>query len=213
LDPQKLIKAFETTVFVRTYFKKKEWDLIVIGEKICFFYPKTPNAQYHPDYFSNEFPPIAKLSSYPEPLSFTSFPLNTENIDNTSCDICHGKGQVSYISCKECGGDGNINLFYDGPYNLYEDDQTCLHCSGTGKILPESSETLPCAECYGTGLFFDNHLIEEIDLFLPEFSLSALMTTEITEIRIGKSTEGIGKFYFDTPHGEGFGFTMLVRRD
>jgi molecular chaperone DnaJ len=61
------------------------------------------------------------------------------------CDTCHGTGAkpgTSAKTCPTCGGGGTVHL----RQGFFSIQQTCPHCHGTGKIIPE-----PCVTCTGQG--------------------------------------------------------------
>lgn len=62
-----------------------------------------------------------------------------------SCDTCHGSGAKPGTSAKTCGtcnGAGAVQM----RQGFFSVQQTCPHCRGTGKIIPE-----PCTACHGQG--------------------------------------------------------------
>jgi len=62
-----------------------------------------------------------------------------------SCDTCHGSGAKPGTSAKTCGtcqGSGTVQM----RQGFFSVQQTCPHCRGTGKIIPE-----PCTACHGQG--------------------------------------------------------------
>ncbi|PWW45941.1 molecular chaperone DnaJ [Melaminivora alkalimesophila] len=62
-----------------------------------------------------------------------------------SCDTCHGSGAKPGTSPKTCGtchGSGVVQL----RQGFFSVQQTCPHCRGTGRIIPE-----PCTTCHGQG--------------------------------------------------------------
>ena len=61
------------------------------------------------------------------------------------CDTCHGSGAkpgTSAKTCSTCNGSGTVHL----RQGFFSIQQTCPHCHGTGKIIPE-----PCTACNGQG--------------------------------------------------------------
>ena len=61
------------------------------------------------------------------------------------CDTCHGTGAkpgTSAKTCGTCGGSGTVQM----RQGFFSVQQTCPHCRGTGKIIPE-----PCGTCHGQG--------------------------------------------------------------
>ncbi|AVP57291.1 molecular chaperone DnaJ [Pulveribacter suum] len=62
-----------------------------------------------------------------------------------SCETCHGSGAKAGTSAKTCGtcqGSGAVQM----RQGFFSVQQTCPHCRGTGKIIPE-----PCTTCHGQG--------------------------------------------------------------
>ena len=61
------------------------------------------------------------------------------------CDTCHGSGAkpgTQAKTCTTCHGQGVVQM----RQGFFSVQQTCPHCRGTGKIIPE-----PCATCHGQG--------------------------------------------------------------
>ena len=62
-----------------------------------------------------------------------------------NCDTCHGSGAkpgTQPKTCTTCGGNGSVQM----RQGFFSVQQTCPHCRGTGKIIPE-----PCTSCSGQG--------------------------------------------------------------
>ena len=62
-----------------------------------------------------------------------------------SCETCHGSGAkpgTNAKTCSTCGGSGTVHL----RQGFFSIQQTCPHCHGSGRIIPE-----PCATCNGAG--------------------------------------------------------------
>jgi molecular chaperone DnaJ len=62
-----------------------------------------------------------------------------------SCETCHGSGAkpgTSAKTCSTCGGSGTVHL----RQGFFSIQQTCPHCHGSGRIIPD-----PCATCNGAG--------------------------------------------------------------
>ncbi len=62
-----------------------------------------------------------------------------------SCEPCKGTGAkpgTSPKTCTTCNGSGTVHL----RQGFFSIQQTCPHCHGTGKIIPE-----PCTTCNGAG--------------------------------------------------------------
>ncbi|MDR7268321.1 molecular chaperone DnaJ [Pelomonas saccharophila] len=61
------------------------------------------------------------------------------------CETCGGTGAkpgTSAKTCGSCGGSGTVHM----RQGFFSIQQTCPHCHGTGKIIPE-----PCTTCNGQG--------------------------------------------------------------
>ena len=61
------------------------------------------------------------------------------------CEICHGTGAkpgTQAKTCSTCHGAGVVQM----RQGFFSVQQTCPHCRGTGKIIPE-----PCQTCHGQG--------------------------------------------------------------
>jgi molecular chaperone DnaJ len=62
-----------------------------------------------------------------------------------NCETCHGSGAKPGTSpkvCTTCSGSGAVTM----RQGFFSIQQTCPHCHGTGKIIPE-----PCLTCHGQG--------------------------------------------------------------
>ena len=62
-----------------------------------------------------------------------------------ACDTCHGSGAkvgTSAKTCTTCQGSGAVQM----RQGFFSVQQTCPHCRGTGKVIPE-----PCTSCLGQG--------------------------------------------------------------
>jgi molecular chaperone DnaJ len=62
-----------------------------------------------------------------------------------NCETCHGTGAKPGTSpkvCSTCNGAGTVHM----RQGFFSIQQTCPHCHGTGKIIPE-----PCTTCSGQG--------------------------------------------------------------
>lgn len=61
------------------------------------------------------------------------------------CDTCHGTGAkpgTSAKTCSTCQGSGSVQM----RQGFFSVQQTCPHCRGTGKVIPD-----PCTTCHGQG--------------------------------------------------------------
>ena len=61
------------------------------------------------------------------------------------CDTCHGSGAkpgTQAKTCTTCNGQGVVQM----RQGFFSVQQTCPHCRGSGKIIPE-----PCPTCHGQG--------------------------------------------------------------
>jgi molecular chaperone DnaJ len=62
-----------------------------------------------------------------------------------TCETCKGSGAkpgTSPKTCGTCNGSGTVHM----RQGFFSIQQTCPHCHGTGKIIPE-----PCSSCNGAG--------------------------------------------------------------
>ena len=62
-----------------------------------------------------------------------------------NCETCGGTGAkpgTKAKTCGTCGGSGTVHM----RQGFFSVQQTCPHCHGTGKIIPE-----PCTSCNGAG--------------------------------------------------------------
>ena len=62
-----------------------------------------------------------------------------------TCDTCKGSGAkpgTSPKTCTTCNGSGSVHM----RQGFFSIQQTCPHCRGSGKIIPE-----PCTTCNGAG--------------------------------------------------------------
>lgn len=62
-----------------------------------------------------------------------------------TCDTCHGTGAkpgTSAKTCTSCNGAGTVHM----RQGFFSIQQTCPHCHGSGKVIPE-----PCTTCNGAG--------------------------------------------------------------
>jgi len=62
-----------------------------------------------------------------------------------SCETCHGTGAkpgTSAKTCSSCNGAGTVHM----RQGFFSIQQTCPHCHGSGKVIPE-----PCTTCNGAG--------------------------------------------------------------
>ena len=70
------------------------------------------------------------------------------------CDTCHGSGAkpgTSAKTCNTCQGSGAVQM----RQGFFSVQQTCPHCHGSGKIIPE-----PCTTCHGQGKIKKNKTLE-----------------------------------------------------
>jgi molecular chaperone DnaJ len=71
-----------------------------------------------------------------------------------SCEPCNGSGAKPGTSpkvCSTCNGSGQVTM----RQGFFSIQQTCPHCRGTGKIIPE-----PCTACNGQGKVKKNKTLE-----------------------------------------------------
>ena len=71
-----------------------------------------------------------------------------------ACDTCHGSGAKPGTSpkvCSTCNGSGTVTM----RQGFFSIQQTCPHCRGSGKIIPE-----PCTTCSGQGRIKKNKTLE-----------------------------------------------------
>jgi molecular chaperone DnaJ len=70
------------------------------------------------------------------------------------CDTCGGTGAKAGTSvkvCSHCNGSGTVHM----RQGFFSIQQTCPHCQGTGKLIPE-----PCPACNGQGRIKKNKTLE-----------------------------------------------------
>ncbi|CAM5784474.1 molecular chaperone DnaJ [Ottowia pentelensis] len=70
------------------------------------------------------------------------------------CGTCHGSGAkpgTSAKTCTTCNGQGVVQM----RQGFFSVQQTCPHCRGTGKIIPE-----PCTTCHGQGKIKNQKTLE-----------------------------------------------------
>jgi molecular chaperone DnaJ len=71
-----------------------------------------------------------------------------------SCETCKGSGAKPGTSakvCSTCNGGGTVHM----RQGFFSIQQTCPHCHGSGKIIPE-----PCTTCSGQGRIKKNKTLE-----------------------------------------------------
>ena len=71
-----------------------------------------------------------------------------------TCETCKGSGAKPGTQpkvCSTCNGSGTVHL----RQGFFSIQQTCPHCHGTGKIIPE-----PCTTCHGQGRIKRNKTLE-----------------------------------------------------
>lgn len=75
-----------------------------------------------------------------------------KNLNITKQEICHtcggsgAKPGTSPVTCKRCGGRGQVQTQTRTPLGYMTNVSTCPDCHGTGKVVTD-----PCKECRGTG--------------------------------------------------------------
>lgn len=65
------------------------------------------------------------------------------------CDTCKGSGckpGTSEVTCKACGGKGQVTTIQNTILGQWQSSRPCPECAGTGKI-----KTSPCTDCKGRG--------------------------------------------------------------
>jgi molecular chaperone DnaJ len=71
-----------------------------------------------------------------------------------TCDTCGGSGAkpgTRVETCSTCQGSGSVQM----RQGFFSVQQTCPHCRGTGKIIPD-----PCGDCHGQGKIKRNKTLE-----------------------------------------------------
>ena len=75
----------------------------------------------------------------------------TVNIERSMpCSECSGTGAAkgtSPVTCKSCGGRGQVNVQQRTPFGIVTTTRQCQECGGRGKTIPN-----PCGNCRGTGV-------------------------------------------------------------
>jgi len=65
------------------------------------------------------------------------------------CEDCNGSGVAagsSKITCKQCGGNGQVRRITRTFLGTVQQVSTCGSCRGTGEVIPD-----PCKSCHGDG--------------------------------------------------------------
>jgi len=81
--------------------------------------------------------------------SFLGIEKEITIVRNEECNICHGKGAkpgTTPISCRTCGGAGQVTQIQNTILGQMQTTKTCSTCHGTGEVIQE-----PCQECGGRG--------------------------------------------------------------
>ncbi len=66
-----------------------------------------------------------------------------------TCETCSGSGAkpgTKPVTCKHCGGTGQLNVEQNTPFGKIVNRRACQHCNGTGKEIKHK-----CGTCSGTG--------------------------------------------------------------
>lgn len=77
---------------------------------------------------------------------------------NETCHTCGGSGAkpgTSPVTCKRCGGRGQVQTQTRTPLGYMTNVSTCPDCHGTGKVVTD-----PCKDCRGTGQVRKSKTIE-----------------------------------------------------
>ena len=65
------------------------------------------------------------------------------------CSSCHGSGAkpgTNKVTCKKCGGRGQVTIQQRTPFGVMQSVSVCPDCNGAGQVIEEK-----CASCNGTG--------------------------------------------------------------
>lgn len=79
-------------------------------------------------------------------IVFTTLRVDIPEAEMCACTECFGSGKGMRVSCKECGGWGEVEAETD--YNTY--DVTCKSCGGAGSLFDKKADQV-CEVCTGTG--------------------------------------------------------------
>ncbi len=66
-----------------------------------------------------------------------------------TCETCRGSGSkpgVGPVTCRECGGQGQVRQAKRTPFGMFTQVIACPRCSGTGEMIES-----PCGTCDGRG--------------------------------------------------------------
>lgn len=77
---------------------------------------------------------------------------------NETCHVCGGSGAkpgTSPVTCKRCGGRGQVQTQTRTPLGYMTNVSTCPDCHGTGKVVTD-----PCKDCRGSGQVRKSKTIE-----------------------------------------------------
>lgn len=79
-----------------------------------------------------------------------------------TCSSCHGNGAKNgndFSTCPHCNGSGVLKTQARTVFGVFESNQTCNFCNGTGKIIKNK-----CPDCNGNGF---NKVREDLNIEIP----------------------------------------------
>jgi hypothetical protein len=93
---------------------------------------------------------IKLLGKINENHNFVSIPTDLVMPVKSTCAVCGGTGKAAETLCKECHGDGEVELESD--YNEYSCE--CKSCDGMGTLIEKGGDD-KCQRCHGEGSLYN----------------------------------------------------------